>query len=346
MAARRAGRSTARRRAERQQRHQCAPQAPDGGEAGGAADASIDLPAGGTLRVRTATAADVDALGDLYRSLSVEDRQYRFFTASHPQRDTLERFVRANECGGLWLVVVSDDNQVVADAGYAPLPNGDAEFAVTVAKVWRGWLGPYLLDVLAREAAAHGIPNLRAEILRENRRMLAVVQRRGYATVAQGDGTIASVTLATSGGPPGWPPVHDRPRLLIEGCGGRWRAEDEACRMGWAVITCGGPTSPSVPHCPVLNGAPCPLVEGSDLVILALPAAHSRREELLEAHHTVSSRNPPEDSRLTSDERLSLLRDAARTFRGGVHNADRLDATASGTFVSGAGDVATECLSR
>jgi len=64
------------------------------------------------------------------------------------------------------------------------LPDGNGEFALTVAVGWRGWLGPYLLDALVAAAAARGVPNLEADILVSNVRMLALVSKRGYVTLS------------------------------------------------------------------------------------------------------------------------------------------------------------------
>ena len=249
----------------------------------------IELPDGGVLTIRRATANDIDGLHALYESLAVEDRRLRFFTASGPARYVLERFVGANEHGGLWLVAVAPSGDIVADGGYMLLDDGDADLGLTVAKEWRGWLGPYLLDVLARDAGEHGIRNLRADVLRENRPMLALVQHRGYAAVDQPDWSVATVTLSTGGGRPHWSPAHRRPRLLVEGCGGRWPGADAAKAAGWDVVTCAGPGSRSVRSCPVLEGEPCPLVEGADLVVLALPRSDPRHAALVEAHR----RAPP-----------------------------------------------------
>jgi hypothetical protein len=66
--------------------------------------------------------------------------------------------------------------QLVGDALCVALPDGDVEFALTVAAGWRGWLDAYFLDMLAEVAAGSGMRSLQADILNENRRMLAVVQ--------------------------------------------------------------------------------------------------------------------------------------------------------------------------
>jgi hypothetical protein len=146
---------------------------------------TVSLPGGATLTVRAITRDDVEALGKLFEGLSDDDRYYRFFGMYHPGRPFLEQLARAADEGGYRLVaaVTGPGEALVAEAGYALLPDGNGEFALTVAAGWRGWLGPYLLDALVAEAAARGVPNLQADILVSNVRMLALVASRGYLTL-------------------------------------------------------------------------------------------------------------------------------------------------------------------
>lgn len=148
---------------------------------------TVSLSDGRILTVRTVTEADVEGLDGLFESLSEEDRYYRFFGLSHPGRKFLKQMARAGDEGGYRLVAVVSgaEDKLVAEAGYALLPDGNGEFALTVADGWRGWLGPYLLDALAAAAAARGVPNLQADILVTNIRMLALVSNRGYATLGR-----------------------------------------------------------------------------------------------------------------------------------------------------------------
>ena len=148
---------------------------------------------------------------------------------------------------GFGIVAVVDDGlpgaRLVAEVGYVLLANGDAEFGLTVAPDWRGWLGPYLLDVLVGVAAVKGIPNLEADILAENRPMQTVVRRRGAVTMGGGeDFTVVRIVIAAaSPGRPAWPATPGRHRLLVEAQGGRWAHAADAVRAGFEVLTCGGP---------------------------------------------------------------------------------------------------------
>ena len=141
---------------------------------------------GRALTVRTVTAADVDGLDALFQGLSDDDRHHRFFSLRPPARSFVEQMTRAADEGGYRLVAVASGPQdaLVAEAGYAILPDGDGEFALTVASAWRGWrLGRYLLGAIVAAAAARGVPNLQADIMLGNAPMLALVRDRGYITL-------------------------------------------------------------------------------------------------------------------------------------------------------------------
>ena len=141
---------------------------------------------GRALTVRTVTAADADGLDALFQGLSDDDRHHRFFSLRPPARSFVEQMTRAADEGGYRLVAVASGPQdaLVAEAGYAILPDGDGEFALTVASAWRGRrLGRYLLGAIVAAAAARGVPNLQADIMLGNAPMLALVRDRGYLTL-------------------------------------------------------------------------------------------------------------------------------------------------------------------
>ncbi len=233
----------------------------------------IDLPSGKKLTVRQMAEEDVAGLDALYTGLSLEDTYRRFFSA-FGGRDFASTWYARTRDKGFGVVAVLDDGvpeaRVVAEVGYILLPNGDAEFGLTVARDWRGWLGPYLLDVLVAVAAENGIPNLEADILTENRPMQTLVRRRGQVTMGSGDDfSVVRVAIpAASPGRPSWPVTPGRHRLLVEAQGGRWAHAADATRAGFDVLTCGGPNA----KCPALEGRACPLAEGADAIVVALAA--------------------------------------------------------------------------
>jgi hypothetical protein len=166
---------------------------------------TVRLSDGRTLTVRMVTRADVDGLNALFEGLSDEDRYRRFFGYSHPGRRFLEQMTRTEEEGGHRLVAVVSGpvDRLIAEAGYYILPDGNGEFALTIAAGWRGWLGPYLLDALVAAAAARGVPTLQADILFENAQMLALVSHRGYVSLSRDQGQVRVAIAAAQ-------PCHGR----------------------------------------------------------------------------------------------------------------------------------------
>jgi hypothetical protein len=255
----------------------------------------IDLGDGRALVLRAGRHDDVDGLAALYSSLSDDDVYLRFFSAHRPERDLFERMVRIDQEGGALLVVALDDPTVdgpprlVADAWFSRLPDGNGEFAITVAEGWRGWLGAHLLDALVTVAASRGVPNLEAEVLLRNRAMLAMVRRRGCVRLGD-DGSTVRVAIATTGDVPSWPPIGHRPRVLVEGRTG-WAAQDAVTRAGKDVAICAGPLARRG-ECPVLRGGTCPLVDGADVIVVSLASSDERLDELLRAHRARTGAAP------------------------------------------------------
>ena len=241
----------------------------------------IELPGGKKLTVRQMAEEDVAGLDALYTGLSLEDTYRRFFSAFGGRHFAPTWYARTRD-EGFGIVAVLDDGlpeaRLVAEVGYILLPNGDAEFGLTVARDWRGWLGPYLLDVLVAVAAAKGIPNLEADILTENRPMQTLVRRRGPVTMGPGDdfSVVRVAIAAASPGRPSWPATPGRHRLLVEAQGGRWAHAADAARAGFEVLTCGGPDA----KCPALEGRACPLAEGADVIVVARPPSDARTQSL------------------------------------------------------------------
>lgn len=246
------------------------------------------LPDGRVLVVRRAELSDVPAVVALFERLSPDDRYRRFFSGFHPDDAFVTALVGRAEAEGLLLVAevsTSAGSEIVGEAEYARLPDGGAELAMTVERRWRGWLGSFLLDALLRVADAAGIPCLRAEVLAQNRSMLALLRSRGCAMVEGGDPTVADVVVGARGAAPPWSPGSPHPRVLLEATGSRWRLTSGLREAGVPVLRCAGPAArPSTAPCPLLEGGRCPLAEGADVVVHALGRDDPRCAELLDAH--------------------------------------------------------------
>jgi hypothetical protein len=238
---------------------------------------------------------DQAGLTALYEGLDDDDRYRRFFFLHRPSAAAIESWAseRGDDRWRLVATVIEPDGgeQIVADALGARLPDGDGEFALVVAAGWRGWLGPYLLDALCETAVARGIHNLQADILTENRQMLALARARGYAVTGNADFTQTRVTVSCTGHIPEWPPRTSGRRLLVEAPGGRWSGEATARAAGMSVMICPGPSAHHG-RCPALRGERCPLASGADAIFCALQPEDPQREELLTAHATVHPEVP------------------------------------------------------
>jgi hypothetical protein len=248
----------------------------------------VELRDGRSLEIRPSTGADAGAICELYTRLSGTDRFRRFFGAFAPRLEWCETWATIGKRGGFGVVVVLHDGDatpIIAEAGYAMRSDGDGDLAVTVEREWRGWIGPYLVDVLARQAASVGVRNLQAEVLLENRPMLSILRYRG-AVDLEHPGSEVRLTIGTSDVTPSWPPAEERPKVLVEVAGGRWAGEQAAGKAGLAVAMCSGPERRHRSGCPVLEGGRCPLAEEAAVIVVLLDPDAEQTKELIEAHAT------------------------------------------------------------
>lgn len=232
-----------------------------------------------TLTVRPVTASDTDGLVALYEDLSIDDRHRRFFSGFVPPRSFFDHLVAVADRGGYGLVatvrgtpVADARDQIVGEASYELLPSGDGELGMVVSADQRGWLGPYLLDALIEVAASRGVPNLEADVLVTNGRMLALLRSRGAATIGADDWSVVRLLVGTAGRTPVWPGgnrADGRRRVLIEVPGGRWHAWEDAEEAGLELVACGGPSPQRRSRCPVLAGQPCPLAAEADAIVVS-----------------------------------------------------------------------------
>lgn len=260
---------------------------------------TIDLPDGRQLVVRPPVPADIPAICALYERLTPDERHRRFFSGFHPDEAFVAGLVGRTADRGAMLVVearTGDEVEIVAEAEYGLQEDGDGELGITVDHRWRGWLAPFLLDALLEVAAANGVDNLRAEVLVENRPMLALVRSRGYAAVDTDDRCVLDAVVGTHGSVPSWPPVRRHPRVLVEVPGAHWRLAPALRDVGVDVLGCPGPHG-RPDGCPLVRGEGCPLVEGADLVVHALGADDPEAVAVLDAHRDAGTRQVVVDVR-------------------------------------------------
>ncbi len=258
---------------------------------------SVELGEGRSIELCHLRRGDGPSLAEFYHRLGREDLHKRFFTSTPPADRWFDDWATISERGGFGLLAVLRDGEettVVAEAGYSLLCDGDGELGIAVDPDARGWLGPWMLDVLLQHAHARGIPNLQALVLSTNRRMARLAASRGTATMSSDDWTTSRVSMSTSGRVPSWPgdPTgearHERPRLLVESDRSRWGGAAEAIKAGFDVMVCRGPHGKN--HgCVLLEGKPCPLRSGADVVVELLDPADPAVSELLLSDAVVHS---------------------------------------------------------
>ncbi len=238
-----------------------------------------------TLRVRHATADDVDALGRLYERLPLDDVQRRFFSGGGPTKRFLHAWTTAEQHGGLTLVAELEDAHdlvLIGEAGYAPVADGDHELGITVDAAHRGWLGAWLLDLLFTHASARGLRHLQALVLADNRAMLALTGHRPHVVLDHPEFGSVRLSISTGDGVPSWPPKAHGPRILVESNRTYFGSEQQLREAGFEVAICPGPRRPGV-GCPLAENKTCPLLDGADAVIIDLPFEDPRAKQLFDA---------------------------------------------------------------
>jgi hypothetical protein len=245
---------------------------------------AIPIGRGRTIVVRPVRPWDEDGLSDLYDQLDLGDRYLRFFGAYRPSVEFIQTLANPGPREARVVAELAEHGgrHLVAEAGYSVLANGNGEFAMVVAKEWRGWLGPYLLDVVIELAAQNGVPNLEAEILATNYRMLAIMRARGCVLLGHDGWNELRTMVGTGPHGPTWAGADDRPRVLVETPGGRWPLEDAADAAGLRVFTCGGPTQNG--SCPMLSGHECELAARADAIVVRNAQDDPRWECVLRGH--------------------------------------------------------------
>ena len=150
---------------------------------------------GSTLRLQAPGREDYEDIKAFYDRLSPESLYMRFH--GMVRTDVPARYLV--EAGGVERValICRHAGRVVAVGSYDRLLEpGVAEVAVAVAEDFRRrWIATRLLEQLAAIAAERGIRRFDAEVLGENRAMLAVFEEAGFAVRREGVGREVTVVL-------------------------------------------------------------------------------------------------------------------------------------------------------
>src|ERR1700744_4203440 len=144
----------------------------------------VPLRSGDIVRIRQVRPDHAPALARAYAKLGEQSRYRRFFTAMPELPETtLKAAVSVDHVDHEALVAVPLlSAEIVGECRFIRLPDqpDTAEIGVTVADAWQGrGLGSALLARLCECAAAAWIEDFTAEVLAENRTMLALLPGLG-----------------------------------------------------------------------------------------------------------------------------------------------------------------------
>ena len=144
-------------------------------------EADVVLRDGRPVRLRPIRSDDKDRLTQFHSGLSAQSIYYRYF-APYPQLTDkdLNRFTTVDYVDRMAFVALMND-QIVGVGRYDRTLNDEAEVAFIIRDDQQGrGLGSVLLEHLASAARERGIARFVAEVLPENRRMLATFDEAGY----------------------------------------------------------------------------------------------------------------------------------------------------------------------
>lgn len=154
---------------------------------------------GGVVHLRPITPADSERLVEFHARLSERTRYLRYF-GPYPrmsERDVIH-FTHVDHKDRVSFVLILGDD-IIGVGLYERLTYGDsnsAEVAFVIADEHQGrGLGSILLEHLADAAAQNGITRFEAEVLAENRGMIAVFKEAGYEISRSYDGSVAHLAF-------------------------------------------------------------------------------------------------------------------------------------------------------
>src|ERR1700735_4899049 len=162
----------------------------------------VTLRSGYVVRIRPVRPDDAPALARAYTNLGEQSRYRRFFTAMPKLPETtLKAAVDVDHLNHEALVAVPLlSGEIVGECRFIRLTDqpDTAEIGVTVVDAWQGrGLGSALLACLSDRALRAGIEYFTAEVLAENRTMLALLPGLGQVeTESRGPVVSARVELA------------------------------------------------------------------------------------------------------------------------------------------------------
>lgn len=152
---------------------------------------------GGTIHLRPITPDDAPALARFHATLSPQSIHWRYFSAKPELTDDelahlttvdhVDRVALVAELGGDLVAVARYERDALG---------GPAEVAFVVSDAHQGrGIGTLLLEHLAAAGRERGVTTFTADVLAQNRAMLAVFRSAGFQQQAALESTVVSVTM-------------------------------------------------------------------------------------------------------------------------------------------------------
>jgi GNAT superfamily N-acetyltransferase len=165
----------------------------------------VRLASGVELRVRPVRLSDEEALQDLFYRLTDESTYRRFMTfkKAHP-REEMQALVNLDYEQSVGVLAVDGDDQIVGMARYDVDPKTNlGDIAFVVRDEWQGkGVGKVLMQRMAEIGRARGLAGFMADVLAENKPMMAILQRSGLKLAIDLEGGVYHVAARFEEQPP------------------------------------------------------------------------------------------------------------------------------------------------
>ena len=159
--------------------------------------ASDTLRSGLPVTVRALRQDDRERVAQAVRGLDRDSIYLRLFSYRNELTDAaLDRIMRFDPAGEVVLLVLTGDERVIGSGRYVATSPDSAEVAFMVEEDFHGQgIASRLLHHLGQVAAAQGIRAFEADVLAENKAMLAVFARTGWPMAKAREGDVIHVKL-------------------------------------------------------------------------------------------------------------------------------------------------------
>ncbi|MFI7642718.1 GNAT family N-acetyltransferase [Nonomuraea sp. NPDC049400] len=246
---------------------------------------------GGIAHVRPLRPADREALHELVARSSERSAYLRFFTGGRNTAHAYIDRITSDSYDGR-ARVASLHGRLVAVAEYIPIDRGRADLGILLDDAVHGHgLGTLLLEHLAVDAAEHGVHELVADVLAENRPMIQVLHDLGLTVAQRFEGGTLHVSITAEPTPRLLAAIEARDHEAERASLARVLAPRSVAVIGASrneravghkvlrnLIDGGfcGPIHPVNPNATEIAGLTChaKVPHGVDLAVVAVPASH------------------------------------------------------------------------